>query len=117
MKKLMVFALATAFILPILASQAMAAKQEKVEMCHVISANDTIPNFWGTTMTIYYGKIISVAPSAVPAHLDQGDSPLFFSGEGTAASVEVFIAAGGHVPAANCHFGLWPDGTIAAPAE
>ena len=116
MKKILFVSLALAFVLAMFVPQVMA-KGEKKDVCHVLSANDTIPNFWGTEMTIYYGKVINVAASAVDAHLAHGDSTTFFSGEGTEASVEVFRAAGGHVPSANCHFGLWLDGTVAAPVK
>jgi hypothetical protein len=117
MKTLLIVCLALTLACAMLVPQAIAGNKVKVDVCHVLAVNDTIPNFLDTEMTIYYGKVINVSENAVYSHLEHGDSTAFFSGEGTEASVETFRAAGGHVPAANCHFGLWPDGTLAAPAQ
>ncbi|MBN2588596.1 MAG: hypothetical protein JXA96_01945 [Sedimentisphaerales bacterium] len=53
---------------------AIAKPEEKVSICHVNSANDVLPTWWGV---LVFGKEIEVAESAVEAHLAQGDS-LFY---------------------------------------
>ncbi len=97
MKKLLVVSLALAFVLAMFIPQAMAGGV-KVEICHIIAANDVIPFF---AVNLSFGKVISVSENAVAAHLAHGDSerPFF---ENTVA-IEAFIAAGAHLPAANCY--------------
>jgi hypothetical protein len=54
-------------------ASAFAAPLDKVEICHVNSANDTVNSSSGDPF-IVFGKVISVSPDALEAHLAHGDS-------------------------------------------
>ena len=54
-----------------LARIAMAAKEPKVWICHVNSANDVLD--FGTGPVEVYGRWIKVSMSALAAHADHGD--------------------------------------------
>jgi len=110
MKKLLFVSLAFAFILAMSVPQAMA-KGEKVDICHIIEANDVIP-FGPAPVLLYFGKVISVSENAVDAHLDHGDSIHFWSGEVAAGPINLFREAGANLPAADCYYGVKPDGSI-----
>ena len=105
MKRVFVFALLAGLVLAIPMSHVFAAKEAKVEICHVNSANsagsytyhyhnsrdytDLNPNdgidynrydyFYGYeyTYTYHLGRVIEVAESAVDAHVAHGDSASF----------------------------------------
>ena len=114
MKKLLFLGLASALVLASFVPQAMAGKVEKiakVDICHIISANDTIP-FGPAPVWLYFGKEKSVAASAVPAHLDHGDSTTYWGGEAAATPINQFREAGANLPAADCYYGVKPDGSI-----
>ena len=102
MKRVFVFALLAGLILAIPLSHVFAAKEAKVEICHVNSANsagsltyvgsymadytDLNPNDgydydqldysieYDYTYTYHLGRVIEVAASAVDAHVAHGDS-------------------------------------------
>ena len=57
------------------ATAAKKAKEPKVEICHVNSANDVIDLGY---LTLVFGRVIEVPASAVEAHLAHGDSDWFF---------------------------------------
>ena len=80
-------------------TQATAAKKVKVDICHIIAANDVIPFF---ALTLYFGKEKSVSENALDAHEAHGDSTVFFGGDGAATAINLFREAGFHLPAANC---------------
>jgi hypothetical protein len=58
-----------------LAHLAQADVADKVDICHIISANDTysVAGFG----TFYFGKVLNINASAVPAHERHGDSTDF----------------------------------------
>jgi len=106
MKKLITLVACLAFLL--VAMPVMAKKPEKVqkvEVCHVIEANDVVEDFrlpnWpsGFVVDLHFGKVISVSQNAVDAHLVHGDNTTYAEGQGP---IDLFIAAGVHLPAANC---------------
>jgi len=110
MKKLITLVASLAFLL--VAMPAMAAKPgnpgkapEKVDVCHVIEANDVIPfSFSGPpTVMLHFGKVISVSENAVDVHVEHGDSTTFFSGDTAAGPIAAFREAGAKLPAANCY--------------
>jgi starvation-inducible outer membrane lipoprotein len=69
MKTLLIVCLALTLACAMLVPQAIAGNKVKVDVCHVLAVNDTIPNFLDTEMTIYYGKVINVSENAVYSHL------------------------------------------------
>lgn len=81
-------------------------KPAKVAICHIIAANDVIP--FGPVL-LYFGKEISVAPAAVPAHEAHGDSTKFFGGEEAAGPIAAFREAGANLPAADCYIVVRPE--------
>lgn len=106
MKKiLMLVTLAFVFAMP-----AMAAKSDKVDVCHVIAANDVIPFGFGPvpTVDLHFGKIISVSPNAVGTHEAHDDDTVFHQYDpnpdvhGENNPIDVFRDVGFHLPAANC---------------
>ena len=110
MKRLLILLCVVALLASLSFSHlALAAKkkpaQKKVAICHIIAANDVIPfGFHGVpTVLLYFGKEISVAPAAVPAHEAHGDSTTFFGGEEAAGPIAAFQAAGANLPAADCY--------------
>ncbi len=116
MKKLVLIVLAAALILPLVGSQARAKKEEqvKIDICHVISANDVIPFY---NVFLYFGKVKSVDESAVDAHLAHGDFTNFWGGDEAAGPINAFREAGAQLPAANCYFGVTADGVPYGPPE
>jgi starvation-inducible outer membrane lipoprotein len=69
MKTLLIVCLALTLACAMFVPQAIAGNKVKVDVCHVLAVNDTIPNFLDTEMTIYYGKVINVSENAVYSHL------------------------------------------------
>lgn len=103
MKKLVTLVACLAFLL--VAMPVMAVKPgnpgkapDKVEVCHVIEANDVVHGFWGA-VDLHFGKVISVSENAVDAHLAHDDDTVFSFGQGP---IDQFISVGFHLPAANC---------------
>ena len=106
MKRVFVFALLAGLVLAIPMSHVFAAKEAKVEICHVNSANsagsythvgssmtdytDLNPNDgtdynqydysneYDYTVTYNLGRVIEVAASAVDAHVAHGDSTVWY---------------------------------------
>lgn len=115
MNKKIAVALATGALL-LSAASALAAPLPKVDVCHIIEANDVVYGFWGTQLDLYFGKVISVSENALPAHLERGDLTEFWAGETAAGPIATFQAAGVHLPAADCYYGLWPDGSTVPAA-
>jgi len=112
MKRLVVVLSLAGFMAALVLSHAAIAKpkgdqpeKEKVAICHIIAANDVIPFGFGPvpTVSLSFGKEISVAPEAVPAHEAHGDSTVFFGGDAAAGPIEAFRAAGANLPAADCY--------------
>ena len=113
MKEALFACLALAFVLGIFVSQPAGAN-DKVEVCHIIAANEEVFFF---NQTLLFGKVISVSEKAVPAHDAHGDSICFFPPEDAAGPIEMFREVGGrHLPAANCFFGVNDDGDQLTPA-
>ena len=80
--------------------EVFAKKEDKVEVCHVNSANDGPTPF--AAGVIFWGKVISVSPNAVPEHeANHGDSTVFF---GFDEDMRDFFeeAFGISLPNANC---------------
>lgn len=124
MKKLLHLCLALAFASAMVGTEAMAGnkapkvkapkvkeekvkevKEVKVDVCHIIEANDVIP-FGPAPVYLSFGKVINVAEDAVDAHLEHGDSTAFWSGDAAAGPINIFREAGAHLPAANCFYGV-----------
>ncbi|HUS73482.1 MAG TPA: hypothetical protein VMY06_10495 [Sedimentisphaerales bacterium] len=106
MKRLLIVVCVAGFIAALpLSHSAMAKPKAKVAICHIIAANDVIPfSFQGPpTVLLYFGKEISVAPAAVPAHEAHGDSTTFFGGDVAAGPIAAFQEAGANLPAADCY--------------
>ncbi len=107
MKRLLILLCVVGLLAAIPLSHLAAAGKaaEKVQICHIIAANDTIPFGFGEVPTVLlsFGKEISVAPAAVPAHEAHGDSTTFFGGEDAAGPIAAFQAAGANLPAADCY--------------
>ena len=103
MKKLLQIGVAVIIASAMFVSQTTAAKNDKVDICHVISANDVIL-FLGV-LNLHFGKVISISGNAVDAHLAHGDNTIFFQNE---TSIPAFRAAGAHLPAANCWVAVVP---------
>jgi len=97
MKRLIAVLFVVAFIVALPLSHTFAAKPKKVEICHVNSANDDGPK------GIAFGRVIEVAESAVPAHLDHGDSTYFFD-LSEAARNKFEHHYGISLPNADCYF-------------
>ena len=111
MKKLIVLSIALVFVFAMFIPQAIAKKDKvvKVDICHVIAANDVIP--FGP-VELFFGKVISVSPRAVDGHLGHGDFDCFWASEGAETAINLFREAGAHLPAANCYFGQRPNDRI-----
>ena len=115
MNKLLFACLAVALVSALHVSRAMA-HSDKVEVCHIIAANDVIPFLGG--VDLLFGKVITVSPKAVAAHEGHGDSTCFFPPEDAAGPINLFREAGAQLPAANCFFSIDPGtGEQRAPAE
>ena len=63
---------AALIVVPLLSDKAGAVPIESVGICHVNAANDVID--LGGGLVQVFGRVIAVAPRAVPAHLAHGDS-------------------------------------------
>ena len=106
MKRLIIVLCVVAFIVALPMSHlAFAKKADKVAICHIIEEHDAVYALWGV-VDLHFGKEISVAESAVPAHEAHGDSTTFFGGEGAAGPIAVFKAAGVNLPAADCYISV-----------
>ena len=119
MKRLLFAGLAVTFVSVMFVPQAMAdnpfsqgnsQNAEKVDVCHVIAANDVISfgneEHW---VDLYFGKEISVSENAGDAHEAHGDSTSFWGDDDAAGPINKFREAGAHLPAANCFFGIKQD--------
>jgi hypothetical protein len=112
MKRLVIILCVVGFVTALMLSHSATAKPagdsgkpEKVSICHIIAANDVIPFGSGPVPTVLlsFGKEISVAPDAVPAHEAHGDSTTFIGGETAAGQIAAFRDAGANLPAADCY--------------
>jgi len=118
MKKLLFVSLASAFVLAMFVPQTMAGEKVKaeekvkVDVCHIIAANDVIQ--FGP-VELYFGKMNSISENAVDAHLGHGDFTSFWGGDVAAGPINAFREAGAHLPAANCYFGVNADGPFGPP--
>lgn len=112
MKRLIVVLCVAGLFAALPLSHLVAARPApKVEICHIIAANDVIP-FGPAPVMLYFGKEISVAADAVDAHIDHGDSVSFWGGNVAAGPIATFKAAGFKLPAADCYYGVTPSGII-----
>jgi hypothetical protein len=113
MKNLLYVSMAFAFASAMVGAQAKPVLDNnvKVDVCHIIAANDVIP-FGPEPVMLYFGKVISVSENAVDAHLAHGDSTSFWYGEEAAGPINQFREAGATLPAANCYYGVKLDGSI-----
>ena len=80
-----------------LVSPAMAGKPEKVDICHVNSANDVLGIFT-------FGRVKSVNGNAVEAHLANHGDSLDFTDFGPDFRDFVELTFGITLPNANCFF-------------
>ena len=94
-----------------------AGEKEKVDICHIIAENDVIP-FGPAPVMLYFGEVESIAEYTVDAHEEHGDSTAFWGPDTVPSAtgpINMFREAGAHLPAANCYFGIAPDGSIRPP--
>ena len=112
MKKLAVLTAVLAFVFALFVPQAIAGKKVekvvkvKVDVCHIIAANDVVYGFLNSVNDLYFGKVISVSESALDAHLAHGDYDCSWSGDAAAGPIDLFRENGVNLPAANCYFGV-----------
>lgn len=99
MKKVLILLFVLIFGLALFVPTAMAKKPAKVDVCHLIEANDVVYGFYGV-VDLYFGRVISVAESAVETHEEHGDSTSFFTNED---AIDTFRGVGFHLPNANCY--------------
>ena len=117
MKKLLHVFLSLVFASAMVGTEAMAdnkapkVKEVKVDVCHIIEANDMIP-FGIAPVYLYFGKVISLSEDAVNAHLAHGDSIVFFGGNKALGPIYQFRELGAHLPATNCYYGITLNGSI-----
>ncbi len=101
MKKLIFLSLILGLTFVLFAPQAIAkkpAKVAKVDICHLIKANDVVYGFYGV-VDLYFGRVINVSENALAAHEAHGDSTLFSEGQGP---IDTFRGVGYKLPNANC---------------
>ncbi len=111
MKRFIVALCLVAFLVALPMSHLVSAAKKKkpvrkkVAICHIIEANDVVYGFWGV-VDLHFGKEIEVATSAVPAHIEHGDSDTFFGGDTAAGPIQQFKDAGVNLPAADCYISV-----------
>ena len=104
MKRLIAVLVVVGFIVALPLSHAFGAKADKVQICHVNSANDTLDLGFAT---IVFGTVIEVSGNAVPAHEAHGDSTAFEPMEEDFRDwVEATYAIS--LPNADCWFPVFP---------
>lgn len=106
MKKLLI---ALAAVLPL-----SALAGEKVDLCHILPANDVVENFLGTGNDLHFGQVRNVSVNA-KGHLKHGDFGLFFGPPVSHGPINLFREAGVKLPAADCYVLLTPEGDQVAP--
>jgi hypothetical protein len=100
---LFIFVVAFSAIFVLGAKPALAAKSEKVAMCHIIEANGVVYGFWGV-VDLHFGKKLSISENALSAHDGHNyDSATFFGGANAEGPINAFRNAGLHLPAADCY--------------
>jgi len=99
MKRLLILLAVASLVMAVTVTpSASAAKPNKVEICHVNSANGVIEV---GTVLITFGRVISVSPKAVSAHEAHGDSVDFeHLPADDRAEIEAFFGIA--LPNANC---------------
>lgn len=99
MKKVLIVLVTLLLGVALFVPNAMAKKPPKVDVCHLIEANDVVYGFWGV-VDLYFGRVISVDESAVESHEAHGDSTSFFTNQD---AIDTFRGVGFHLPNANCY--------------